>query len=111
MRVPTSWSLSDFCWAPEVAGSRASPNAEINARLKALRRFMVFFLWSLNGICATAQVTAAGGNRDVKERRSQIEIVPAGGTSAANFWSGNFGTSPLCMQPSDKLGSLPIHAT
>ena len=46
---------------------------------------MVFFLWSLNGICATAQVTAAGGNRDVKERRSQIEIVPADTTSAANY--------------------------
>jgi hypothetical protein len=44
---------------------------------------------------ATAQIAAAGGNRDVKERRSQIEIVPAGGTSAANYLNKNFGTFPF----------------
>jgi hypothetical protein len=46
---------------------------------------MVFLLWCLK--CdprATAQIAAAGGNRNVKERRSH-EIVPAGGTSAANY--------------------------
>jgi hypothetical protein len=47
--------LSDFCWTPEVEGSRASLNAEINARMKALRR------------CAPAQIAVAGGNRDVKD--------------------------------------------
>jgi len=32
------------------------------------------------------QDAGAGGSRDVKERRSlKIEIVPAGGTSAANW--------------------------
>src|SRR5438876_11387881 len=40
VQVPTSWSLSDFCWATALPGSRASPNAVMAARLRMLRRFI-----------------------------------------------------------------------
>lgn len=49
---------------------------------------------------------AAGGNRDVKTSISEIEIVPAGGTNAANCYTENFGTFPFCKQLSDKQSSL-----
>jgi hypothetical protein len=35
-----------------------------------------------------------------------IDIVPAGGTSAADYSNGNFGTFPLCEQLSSKLEEL-----
>src|SRR3989442_3081939 len=41
IQVPTSCSLSDFCWAMAWLGSKASPNAEI---IRTLRRFMAFLL-------------------------------------------------------------------
>jgi hypothetical protein len=49
----------------------------------------------LNAIRARPRSSGAGGNRDLKERRSQIEIVPAGGTSAANVRNEKFGTFPF----------------
>jgi hypothetical protein len=37
----------------------------------------------------------------------QIEIVPADGTSAANWGSGDFGTSPFLGQLTDKTLARP----
>jgi hypothetical protein len=59
--VPTNCSFvvcrAFVCWAPEVAGSRASPNAAISEKLM-LRRFMVFLLWwSLNTIRVLSEVS------------------------------------------------------
>src|SRR5712692_3721143 len=41
VQVPTSWSLSDFCWPTALPGSKANPNAVIADRLRMLRRFIV----------------------------------------------------------------------
>src|SRR2546428_6282323 len=41
VQVPTSCSLSDFCWAMTWPGSKASPNTQT---LRTLRRFMAFLL-------------------------------------------------------------------
>jgi hypothetical protein len=42
VQVPTSCSLSDFCWPTALPGSTASPNAVIAEILRMLRRFIVF---------------------------------------------------------------------
>src|SRR4051794_28515909 len=42
VQVPTSCSLSDFCWLILLLGNRASPNEVRANRLMMLRRFMWF---------------------------------------------------------------------
>jgi hypothetical protein len=72
----------------------------------AIDRFMVLFLWLFVKVFSTRVPTATAIRKPRSTFRSSF--VPADGTGAANYESGDFGTSPFFLGSSQASRGPPV---
>src|SRR5712692_8179961 len=103
VQVPTSCSLSDFCWATAWPGSKASPNTET---IRTLRRFMAFLLLVFGTFVGDAEPLGAAP-RAYRASHVVFAVIERRGTEGMRRDPGRSGgtVSPVGGQERSPPGS------